>query len=80
MSIELPRRPAWHASAACRGTDPGLFYPDDGVRADDLAAAKALCAACPVQIECYLDGINEQHGIWAGTTLQDRRDARRVSA
>lgn len=29
---DLLRRPAWHRQAACRGVDPGLFFPDRGSR------------------------------------------------
>lgn len=77
MSIELPPRPAWHEQAACRGTDPSLFYPEKGDPTDE---AKAVCAECPVAIECFLGGLDEQYGIWGGGTLEDRRATRRERA
>ena len=40
-----------------------------------VAAARAVCAICPVSGECleYAMGNNEQHGIWGGTTGRQRR-------
>lgn len=37
--------------------------------------AKAICAICPVRLEClqYALRINEQHGVWGGLNEQERR-------
>ncbi len=48
----------WRMNAACRGVDPELFFPAaEGGPARDaqVAAAKAVCARCPVRRECLAD-------------------------
>lgn len=64
----------WRAKSACRGLDPTIFYPasDDD---EDAAAAKSVCAACPVQGECleYALGSREKEGVWGGATERERR-------
>lgn len=73
------------AHAACHGTDPNVFYPDDGQR---FAAeiAKAICALCPVRLPCLdhaLDhgGSEGRYGVWGGMTETERRkEARRRRA
>ena len=75
--IEMrPRLVDWRV-AACRDADPEMFFPlGSGVVADNqAAAAKAVCARCPVTAQC-LDwalaaGIIE--GVWGGQTEQERR-------
>jgi WhiB family transcriptional regulator, redox-sensing transcriptional regulator len=57
----------WTRLAACRGLDPAIFFPDQG---ESAAKAKAICARCPVQIECseYADRTRTDHGVWGGRT------------
>ena len=69
-------RPDWHALAACRGTGPALFFPDDH-GPDAYAPARSLCAGCPVIAECDAVGAHEHHGMWAGRTPAERRKMRR---
>ena len=73
-------RPAWMASAACRGMGTSLFFPAPG---DDIEPARAICARCDVCQEC-LDYIMEAEsgapGVWGGTTGKDRRRLRKASA
>jgi WhiB family redox-sensing transcriptional regulator len=72
------QRPAWQAEAACRGMGTALFFRDRGESTDE---AKAVCARCPVQIECLsysLDG--DDRGIWSGTSERGRRAMRTRSA
>lgn len=68
----------WRVRAACRGLDSDLFFPFD---ADDegIAAAKAICAVCPVAAECLETAmlLNEQNGLWGGMTEEERRKYRR---
>lgn len=76
-------RPSWHAQAACRGAGPSLFYPDKDGPMTDIAAARSICATCPVSGPCAEAGIGELHGIWSGSTVHDRlirRTARRQMA
>jgi WhiB family redox-sensing transcriptional regulator len=62
---ELPRE--WVKRAACRGHQ-ALFF--DEKTAEAVAAAKALCAVCPVRLECLDRAVvhRERDGIWAGLT------------
>lgn len=70
----------WQASAACRGQSAAIFFaPAHFERKEARAArerqAKAVCAACPVRVEClqYALRIREPHGIWGGLSEMERR-------
>lgn len=67
----------WQERAACRDEDPELFFPvsETGPGARQVAAAKAVCAGCPVRAECleYALDIGLDHGIFGGTTDGERR-------
>ncbi|MQA84799.1 MAG: WhiB family transcriptional regulator [Streptosporangiales bacterium] len=67
----------WTELAACRGVDPELFYPigTAGPALEQVAAAKAVCARCPVRDECLEWALRtgEPHGVWGGTTPEERR-------
>ena len=71
----------WMSHGACRQADPELFFPIGaaaGPAARQVQAAKAICAPCAVRANCLsyaLDVMPE--GIWGGTTLEERRTARR---
>jgi WhiB family redox-sensing transcriptional regulator len=75
----MTRPPDWRQRARCArpGVDPDLFYSD---RRGDLAAAKRLCARCPVRQPCLEDALAApalyDDGIRAGTTALDRRKLR----
>ncbi len=64
----------WADRAACNGLDTELFY-DTHIKAQ--AAAKAVCARCPVLAECHdawvaMDRHARDHGVWFGTTPYER--------
>lgn len=67
------RRPDWHEQAACKGMDPAVFAPwDPGVAPRDqdptlAAAAKEVCARCPVLAECA-EGDADRFVVRAGMT------------
>jgi hypothetical protein len=67
----------WRHRAACRGVDPELFYPvaEDGPPYEEqVAAAKAVCAGCPVRAECLAFALVAlPHGIAGGMTPAERR-------
>jgi WhiB family redox-sensing transcriptional regulator len=69
----------WHADAACSGADPDLFFP---VKGSSPTRAKAVCAGCPVVSPCLRDalGRDQQHGVWGGTTADERRKLIRAGA
>lgn len=57
-------RPWWHSEAACRGQmsrGRSLWYSNDLL---DIAAARAVCAGCTVQVLCCDAGENERWGVW----------------
>lgn len=92
--VRLPRtlrtaaHPPWTELAACGepGVDPALFYsePEDEAPLAKRAAAKSICARCPVTAECgdYGDRVSPAFGIFAGRTVNERKRAReaRVAA
>ena len=61
----LPAIPDWHQHAACNGYDNNIFFPDDR---NGYAAAKAICAQCPVIKECreWAVETNPYAGVWGG--------------
>lgn len=62
----------WQDDALCAETDPDQFFSDDDAGDE---AAKAICAQCPVLVECrhYALERDERHGVWGGMT-EDERD------
>lgn len=58
---------AWEAQAACRtsGVPTDLFFSED---LSEIAAAKRICAACPVMAECLEQALHNQEpwGVWGG--------------
>lgn len=66
----------WVSRAACRRADPELFFPaPDAVVSGAAAAAKAVCARCPVRAPClaYALATGQQYGVWGGATEGERR-------
>ena len=70
----------WQWRAACRGEDANLFFPPNHVEEREARLlreqqAKAICATCPVRIECleYAVRTRESHGIWGGLNELERR-------
>ena len=71
----------WRTGAACRDTNPDLFFPvgQTGPAIDHIARAKSVCSSCAVQVECleYALMTNQDAGIWGGLTEDERRKIRR---
>ncbi len=70
----------WQWRAACRGEDTGLFFPPAHPELKEdrelrERRAKAICATCPVRVECleYATRIREPYGIWGGLNEIERR-------
>jgi WhiB family redox-sensing transcriptional regulator len=68
----------WQDWAACRSTDdhvvdPELFFPEPD-ETDKIAAAKALCAQCPVRRTCLEAALEnlDRDGIRGGLTEEER--------
>jgi hypothetical protein len=74
-----PAERNWRERAACRTADPELFFPQVGAP-DELAqtaAAKRLCAACPVREVCLADAMAWEDparrvGVFGGLSADDR--------
>ena len=70
----------WQLRGACREADPTLFFHPEGergpARRNRDAAAKAICAACPVIAQCreHALAVREPYGVWGGLT-EDEREA-----
>jgi WhiB family redox-sensing transcriptional regulator len=74
---------AWQLRGACRSGSDGMFFHPDRergpARQDRDERAKAVCARCPVIVECRRHAIaaEEPYGVWGG---QDERERRLVIA
>lgn len=70
----------WRLDAACLDSDPTLFHSDGpGSHATIAAAkAKAICAGCPVRVQCLADAnaVRDEHGVRGGLTARERKDGR----
>jgi WhiB family redox-sensing transcriptional regulator len=68
----------WQYDGACREVDPETFFSPDAERGPRRrareAAAKALCAVCPVIQECLNHAltVREPYGVWGGLTINER--------
>jgi WhiB family redox-sensing transcriptional regulator len=78
----------WQRAGLCRGEAGRDFYPPSGgerkrQRIAREARAKAVCAGCPVRIQCldYAVASGERYGVWGGLTSDERPGGaqRRVS-
>jgi WhiB family transcriptional regulator, redox-sensing transcriptional regulator len=71
----------WRVHAACRDTDPDLFFPvgTTGPAIDQIASAKAVCNTCEARPECleFALSTNQDSGVWGGTSEEERRKLRR---
>ena len=72
----------WRRQAACRDTDPDLFFPvgTTGPAIVQIENAKAVCRQCDAQAECleYAIATNQDSGIWGGTSEEERRKLRKA--
>jgi WhiB family redox-sensing transcriptional regulator len=74
----------WRRNAACRDTDPDLFFPvgTTGPAIEQIENAKAVCRMCDAQNLCleYALDTNQDAGIWGGTSEDERRQIRKQAA
>ncbi|MBT8239731.1 MAG: WhiB family transcriptional regulator [Acidimicrobiia bacterium] len=73
---------SWRRNAACRDTDPGLFFPV-GVTGSALVQiedAREVCMSCSCQEACLEFALrsNQDTGIWGGASEEERRHLRRT--
>lgn len=69
----------WQLRAACRGAPNAVFFHPDQERGQSRRSrdeqAKAVCAHCPVIVECRRHAIDaeEPYGVWGGQDEDERR-------
>ncbi|MBO0729450.1 MAG: WhiB family transcriptional regulator [Acidimicrobiaceae bacterium] len=72
----------WRDRAACRDTDPDLFFPvgTTGPAVEQIESAKAVCHECQAQRACldFALTTNQESGIWGGTSEEERRKLRKL--
>lgn len=71
---------AWQQHGLCRVMDADVFFPPPHFehkpeREAREARAKAVCARCPVRVECldWALRTREPHGVWGGRSESERR-------
>jgi WhiB family redox-sensing transcriptional regulator len=71
----------WRELAACRDTDPDLFFPvgTTGPAIEQIESAKRVCNECEVREPCLEFALesNQDSGVWGGTSEEERRAIRR---
>jgi WhiB family redox-sensing transcriptional regulator len=86
MAVAWSSEPAdlgdWRAVAACRTSDPDLFFPagSTGAALRKIEAAKAVCRQCPSQAPCldFALASGQDAGVWGATSEDERRVLRRA--
>ena len=78
--------PEWHTRAACRTTSKSVFFgsstPEErpAYTLTSIRKARAICETCPVFNECLYQALTnrEDYGLWAGTTMRQRKEIFRL--
>lgn len=75
VDVLIWRPVRWMTRAHCIGEPAHVFFPERG---QSTAVAKAICARCPVTVEClaYANAMQIRHGIWGGLPEKQRRRMR----
>jgi WhiB family redox-sensing transcriptional regulator len=72
----------WRDLAACRDTDPDLFFPvgTTGPALDQIDAAKSVCMECEARVPCleFALATNQESGVWGATSEEERRKLRKA--
>lgn len=71
----------WRELAACRDSDPDLFFPigTTGPAIEQIEEARAICRACIVREDCLQFSLNtnQEAGVWGGYAEDERRRLRK---
>ncbi|MFE4466961.1 WhiB family transcriptional regulator [Oerskovia sp. NPDC056781] len=68
----------WQYQGSCRDQDDTLFFHPEGERGSTrrrrAEAAKAICASCPVMMQCREQSlkVREPYGVWGGLSEDER--------
>lgn len=72
----------WRSLGACASADPDLFFPvsSSGPGQRQEEEAKAFCGRCQVRPQCLAFALatSPVHGVWGGTTEDERRRLRQA--
>ena len=72
----------WRDVAACRDTDPDLFFPigTTGPAIEQIESAIAVCHQCEALVPCleFALATNQESGVWGGTSEEERRKLRKA--
>ncbi len=71
---------SWEDRSACGPDTAHLFFPQDKVNAAmHVRQAKAICAGCPVLVECREEALSPDNpigvllfGVWGGMSMDER--------
>lgn len=86
MSVSAASRALgdWASLGACQDSDPDLFFPiaTSGPALQQMAEAKAVCARCPVRVDClsYALDTGQDAGVWGGASAEERQEIRSARA
>ena len=72
------RQEAWRDSAACKGVDPEIFFPERGGSNKGQIALR-FCWSCPVTEQCLEFALQAgfKEGIFGGLTVRARQRLKR---
>ena len=65
----------WTDQGNCKGSDTEAWFHGNP---SEQIMAKKVCANCPVQAECLVSFLFEEHGIFGGKSALQRRKMRRA--
>ena len=78
--LELTPTTEWQQRGLCRANDSEIFFPPAHFehkpeREAREAKAKAICAGCPVRVDCltWALAVREPYGVWGGASEGDRK-------
>ncbi len=81
MALTAAEPKEWMESAACRDTDPEMFFPigTTGASVDQINRAVAICSVCEALDACLNFALrtNQEFGVWGGYAEDDRRRLRK---
>ena len=73
----------WRHDAACRDSDPELFFPigNTGPALLQIEQAKQVCRTCSVIADCLQWALDtgQEAGVWGGASQDERRAMRRAA-
>jgi hypothetical protein len=63
---------SWNGNTLLVGRIVELFYADEVDDPHSVELALSICEGCPVVDRCLDAGIDEEYGVWGGTTAEER--------